>query len=113
MLFLHPLSGTLLLDLAIPLLDVQAIQYQRTPRGTQGLFGLDFAEADPGQGGLYRLDAVSEKGRDVIKPVPILKLDRPTAMACDEDGIFYVTILGRWPGDPASKPGQLLKISGF
>jgi len=112
-LFLHPLSGTLLLELAVPLLDLQAIQYQRTPRGTQGLFGLDLAEAEPSQGGLYRLDAVSEKGRDVIKPVPILKLDRPTAMACDEDGIFYVTILGRWPGDSASKPGQLLKISGF
>jgi hypothetical protein len=112
-LFVHPITGTLLLNLAVPLLDAQAIQYQRTPRGAQGLFALDLAEADPTQGGLYRLDAVSEKGRDVIKPAPVLKLDRPTAMTCDEDGVFYVTILGRWSGDPASKPGQLLKISGF
>lgn len=113
LLFVHPVTGTLLLNLAVPLYDTQAIQYQRTPRGAQGLFALDFAEADPSEGGLYRLDAVSEKGRDVIKPVPVLKLDRPTSLACDEDGVFYVTILGRWSGDPTSKPGQLLKVSGF
>ncbi len=113
LLFVHPISGALLLNLTIPLLDTQAIQYQRTPRGAMGLYALDLAESDPAQGGLYRLDAVSEKGRDVIKAVPILKLDQPTAMACDEDGVFYVTILGRWSGDPNSKPGQLLRISGF
>jgi len=113
LLFFHPVTGGLLLKLALPLLDTQAIQYQRTPRGTQGLYALDLAEAAPGQGGLYRLDAVNEKGRDAIKAVPILKLDQPTAMACDEDGVFYVTILGRWSGDPNSKPGQLLKITGF
>jgi len=113
LLFVHPISGALLLNMAMPLLDVQAIQYQRTPRGAMGLYALDLAEADPEQRGMYRLDAVSEKGRDVIRAVPILKLDQPTAMACDEDGVFYVTILGRWSGDPQSKPGQLLKISGF
>jgi hypothetical protein len=113
LLFLHPLTGTMLLKMPVPLHDIQAIQYQRTPRGAQGLFALDLAEADSSQGGLYRLDAVSEQGRDVIKAVPVLKLDRPTALACDEDGVFYVTILGRWTGNSASKPGQLLKITGF
>ena len=113
LLFMHPISGTQLLDLPVPLLDTQAIQYQRTPRGAMGLYALDLAESEPGEGGLYRLDAVSEKGRDAIKAVRILKLDQPTAMACDEDGNFYVTILGRWSGDPKSKPGQLLKISGL
>ncbi len=113
LLFVHPISGSLLLNLTVPLLDTQAIQYQRTPRGAQGLYALDLAESDPEQGGLFRLDAVSEQGRDIIQAAPVLKLDRPTAMACDEDGNFYVTILGRWSGDPKSKPGQLLKISGF
>lgn len=113
LLFMHPVTGSVLLKLPVPLLDTQAIQYQRTPRGTMGLYALDLAESDQGQGGLYRLDAVVEKGRDTIKAVPILKLDQPTAMACDEDGIFYVTILGKWSGDPNGKPGQLLKISGF
>jgi hypothetical protein len=113
LLFMHPVTGSLLLKLSVPLLDTQAIQYQRTPRGAMGLFALDLAEAEPEQGGLYRLDAVVEKGRDVIKSVPILTLDQPTAMACDEDGNFYVTILGRWSGDSMGKPGQLLRISGF
>ncbi len=113
LLFVHPVTGAMLLKLAVPLIDIQAIQYQSTPRGTLGLYALDLAKSDPGQGGLYRLDAVNEKGRDSIRAVPILKLDQPTAFACDEDGVFYVTILGKWSGDPSSKPGQLLKISGF
>lgn len=113
LLFMHPVTGSLLLDLPLPLFDTQALQYQRTPRGMLGLYALDLAEAEPGQGGLYRLDASTEKGRDSIKPVLILKLDQPTAFACDEDGNFYVTILGRWSGAPDSKPGQLLKISGL
>ncbi len=113
LLFMHPITGSLLLDLPLPLFDAQAILYQRTPRGVLGLYALDLAESETGQGGLYRLDAVTEKGRDAIKAVPILKLDQPTAIACDEDGNFYVTILGRWSGAPDSKPGQLLKISGL
>ncbi|MEM7457032.1 MAG: hypothetical protein AAF456_22005 [Planctomycetota bacterium] len=72
------------------------------------LFAVDMSLANPESAGLYKL--VSDGGSG-CKAELIIELDRPTALAFDQESNLYVTVLG--PADSEQPGGQLLKITGL
>ena len=97
-------TGEMLLNLQSGLHDISAVAYSK--RGQ--MYVLDYAWADPMQGGLFQVlkDTESETG---MRTKRILSLDKPTAMVFDADGALYVTVIGELAEDGNSK-GQLIKI---
>lgn len=97
-------SGNMLLNLKSGLHDICAVAYSK--RGQ--MYVLDYAWADPSQGGLFQVlkDTESETGMRTKK---LLSLDKPTAMVFDADGALYVTAIGELGEDGNSK-GMLIKI---
>jgi hypothetical protein len=65
---------------------------------------------DPHQGGVFRIDAVSETPAAKCNAVKIADVVRPTALAFGPDGALYVTAFGEL--DKEESPGVLLKITG-
>ncbi|MDX1962991.1 MAG: hypothetical protein SFX18_07550 [Pirellulales bacterium] len=108
--FYNPKDGKKLLSLPAHLHDITALAY--SPK-TKRLYALDFSGNDSQAGGLYRLDSAIENNQQVIKPLKITSLEKPTAMVFDPAGVLYVTVLGQG-GNPeqANKQGKLLKIVG-
>lgn len=96
-------SKEMLLNLKTGLHDISGIAY--SPR--KQLYVLDYAWADPTQGGLFQIleDKEAEEGIRVVK---IMSLDKPTAMAFDADGSLYLTVIGE--AEEANSKGKLLKI---
>jgi hypothetical protein len=99
-------SGRLLLNLSTELRDVTALAY--SPK-TGLLYALDFAWAQPDQGGLYRLDAVRVDGKQQCKATKLHSLTRPTAMAFNKAGELYITVLGATEQE-AEAAGSLLRL---
>jgi len=109
--FYNPSDGSLMLSLECDLHDVVALAY--SPREKPRMYALDFAWMDAPAGGLFRLDkTISEEGKQGCKPVPVLPLDKPTAMTFDKDGNLYVTVIGTAEEGAEEKPGKLLRIQG-
>lgn len=107
--FYRTTDGKMLMNLETGLFDITALAY--SPRGR--LYALDFAWMDDKEGGLYRLDkTLDENGKQGVKPVKVLSLDKPTAMAFAEDGTLYVTVIGTAEEGKDEKPGKLIKIKG-
>jgi sugar lactone lactonase YvrE len=108
--FYQASTGKMLLSLETGLLDITGLAF--SPRGR--LYAVDFAWADPAQGGLFRLDMDVRNSRQAIKPEKLEAFDRPTALVCPTEGTVYVTTLGNGMETPDSekKTGQLLKITG-
>lgn len=104
--FYGPRTGRLLLNLPTDLRDVTALAY--SPK-TGLLYALDFAWAQPDQGGLYRLDAVPVAGKQQCKATKIQSLTRPTAMAFNKAGDLYITVLGATEQE-AEAAGSLLRL---
>jgi hypothetical protein len=104
--FYHPKTGKLLLNLETGLYDIAGLGY--SPTGL--LYVVDFAWMSPGEGGLYRLDAVKSDAGQAIKATKIAALDKPTAICFGTDGSLYATVLGTAKAGDAAKPGKLLKI---
>ena len=110
--FYHAQNGRVLMQQKTGLDDVVGLAYSRNDR-TGRLYAVDAAWSNPKEGGLYRLDSVSQQdGTLVLKAVRILPVDRPSALAFDPDGVLYLTLFGPADENAAQKPGQLLKITG-
>lgn len=98
--FYDAASKEMLLNLKTNLHDITAVAY--SPRGQ--LYVLDYAWADPTQGGLFQIleDKSAESG---VRTKKITALDKATAMVFDADGALYITMIGE------EKKGQLVQIS--
>lgn len=96
-------STEMRLNLKTGLHDITAVAY--SPRNR--MYVLDYAWADPSQGGLFQIveDKESETGMRTKK---IMSLDKPTAMVFDADGSLYITVLGI--ATDGNSEGQLIKV---
>jgi hypothetical protein len=102
--FFNAKSGKLLMKLNAGLNDISGLAY--SPK-TGLLYAVDASWREPTAGGLYRLDAAFSEGKQSIHVIKISPLDRPTALAFDEEGTLYLTALGSQP-----KAGKLMKCAG-
>jgi len=102
-------TGKKLLNLETGLYDITSVAY--SPK-TKQLYALDFAWMSSGDGGLYRLDKSNADGKQGVKAVKVLALEKPTAMAFGKDGELYITVVGpKKDSENAPKEGALLKIA--
>ena len=101
--FYDAASKEMLLNVKTGLNDIAAVTYSK--RGQ--MYVLDYAWADPTQGGLFQVleDNNSETG---VRTKKITALDKPTAMAFDASGNLYVTVIG--VAADGNSQGQLIKI---
>lgn len=97
-------KGKKLANFETGLSDLAGLAY--SPRG--GLYTVDFAWAEPKEGGLFKLIAVRKDGKQTVKPKKIAGLDKPSALVFDSKGALYVTIFGTAEGD--KKGGKLLRF---
>jgi DNA-binding beta-propeller fold protein YncE len=110
--FYNPKSKKMLLNLETGLHDITAVAY--SPKGH--LYALDFGWGKPEDGGLYRLDAKTEDGQQVVEPKKITALKKPTALTFGADGAMYITIFNETEGDQEgadaakAKTGQVIKL---
>jgi len=104
--FYHAASGKRLLRLDAELYDIVGLAFSKFGL----LYAIDYAAADPSAGGLFRLDMDVRGGRQAIKAVKLLSLDRPVGLAIPSDRELYVTTFGRSDGANGGKTGRLLKI---
>jgi hypothetical protein len=111
--FVRPADGRVLLDLATGLYDLSCLTYGAyEPRSTAlALYALDLAWEQPGQGGLFRLDAALAEGRPTVSVVRMASLERPTAMAVAQDGSLYVAVLGPRDTQSDRNTGRLLRFA--
>jgi DNA-binding beta-propeller fold protein YncE len=103
--FYDPATGHLEKKLKTGLRDVLGIAY--SPR-TGNLYALDFSWAAPKEGGLFRLEVSSE----LVVPVRLATLERPTALAFAPNGTLYVSVMGSGAAEGKST-GQLLLFEGL
>lgn len=101
--FYDAATKEMLLNVKTGLHDIAAVAYSK--RGQ--MYVLDYAWADPTQGGLFQI-IEDEKAESGVRTKKITALDKPTAMAFDASGNLYVTILGE--AADANSKGQLIKI---
>lgn len=110
--FYNPKTKKMLLNLETGLHDIAGVSY--SPKGH--LYAVDFAWAKPEDAGLYRLDAKKEGGEQIIEPVKITALKKPSALAFGEDGSMYITVFGDTEGDQEGADekkqttGQLIRL---
>jgi DNA-binding beta-propeller fold protein YncE len=103
--FYDPANGSLKRKVKTGLLDVSGLAY--SPK-TGKLYATDFAWKNSGAGGLFEL----EISGDTAKTTRIVALERPSALAFDQEGRLYVTTFGSKPANQpkAPDPGQLLYL---
>jgi DNA-binding beta-propeller fold protein YncE len=99
-----PETGKLIKSLKTGLNDIAGLAY--SPK-TGKLYAVDFAWVDPTKGGLFRLDVEG----DTVKPVKLLSLDKPTALAFDHHGHLYIAAFGA--AKEGEKPtGSVIRVGG-
>ncbi len=103
--FLAPVSGTLLLQIAPGLFDLVGLAYSDSGQ----LYAVDFAWQQPEGGGVYRLDDARLEGRPACRAVKIASMIHPTSLAFDSKGAMLVTT---WGSLEKPKQGQIIKIIG-
>jgi hypothetical protein len=107
--FYNAASGKRLLKLDTGLFDIVGLASATTT--SELLYAVDFSAADPSAGGLFRLDMDVRDGRQAIKAVKLLPLDRPAGLVIASTRELYVTTFGGGKvADGDGKMGQLLKI---
>lgn len=104
--FYHAASGKRLLKLDTGLYDVVGLAFSKTGL----LYAIDHAASDPSAGGLFRLDMDVRGGRQAIRAVKLLPLDRPAGLVIASDRELFVTTMGGGNGPSGVKMGRLLKI---
>lgn len=99
-------KGKMLMNLETGLSDITGVAY--SPKGH--LYAVDFAWAEPTEGGLFRLDSEGKGKQQTLKAVKITGLEKPSALAFDKsDGSLYITIFGK--AEEGKKTGQLIKLA--
>jgi hypothetical protein len=95
-------SGELIASYETGLHDICGLAYDSTGR----LFAVDYAWVDPTQGGLFELTIDG----DYCEARKVIALDKPTAMAFEEDGDLYITCFGTAAEGDEELPGELWRI---
>jgi DNA-binding beta-propeller fold protein YncE len=87
--------------------DICAVAYG-PGRPNPQMYVLDYAWADPSQGGLFQIldDPESETG---MRAERIMTLNKPTAMAFNADGDLYITQIGEL--EDGNSKGQLILVT--
>jgi DNA-binding beta-propeller fold protein YncE len=83
--------------------DIAGVAY--SPK-TGKLYAVDFAWHDPSQGGLFELTVADGK----VTTKKIFSLDKPTALAFDENGHLFVATFGTAEDGAKQKPGKVFRI---
>ena len=73
------------------------------------LFAVDFCNARPNEGGLYKLVAT----REGCRAVKLAELPRPSSLAFSDTGDLYVTTVGRFVEGAEVSNGRVLRFTGF
>jgi DNA-binding beta-propeller fold protein YncE len=73
------------------------------------LYAVDFCQAKPNEGGLFKLVGT----REGCRAVRFAKLPRPSALAFDDNGDLYVTTVGRFVEGAQVSNGRLLRFKGL
>ncbi len=73
------------------------------------LFAVDFCQAKPNEGGLYKLVGT----REGCRAVRVATLPRPSALAFADNGDLYVTTVGRFVDGAQVSNGRLLRFKGL
>lgn len=98
-------TGEKLLSYETGLHDITALAFGRGE--IRQLYALDFAWNDVSQGGLHQIVRDEKDGKPAVKCIKLTSLMKPTAMAFDDDGMLYVTVIGE---SEDGTTGALLKI---
>jgi DNA-binding beta-propeller fold protein YncE len=101
--FYNPDDGKLTKSYKTGLSDIAGLAY--SPK-TGKLYATDFSWHDTSQGGLFEL-AIDG---DEVKATKIIGLDKPAAIAFDEQGNLYLTEFGTAQEDDTKLPGTLSMI---
>ena len=105
LLFFGP-EGDFLDSFKTGLNDIYALAYGPN----QGrLFALDFCNARPNEGGLYKLVGT----REGCRAVRLATIPRPSSMVFADTGDLYVTTVGRYVEGAQVSNGRLLRFTGL
>ena len=106
--FYSSTNGRKMLNVETKLHDIAGLAYSTL---TGRLYAVDFAWANPGQGGLFRVERTFEDSKQGCKAAKIASLDKPSALAFGLDGTLYVTEFGTAKDGSKEKSGRLLKFA--
>jgi hypothetical protein len=98
-----PKTGELKHNWETGLHDLTGLAYSPT---TGKLYATDFAWLNTSEGALYELIV---KG-DAVETRKVTSLDKPTAIAFDQRGNAYITVIGTPAEGSNEKPGQVIRI---
>jgi hypothetical protein len=65
---------------------------------------------DTKEGGLFQLDVKRSGKKLTVKATKIVSLDKPSAMAFNDEGALFVTIFGTAEEGSDKKPGQVVEV---
>jgi DNA-binding beta-propeller fold protein YncE len=99
-----PESGELEASYETGLSDIAGLAY--SPK-TGKLYAADFSWHDTSQGGLFELTVSGDK----CTAKKLYELDKPTALAFDDDGNLYITVFGTAEEGAKQKPGKVLRVT--
>jgi DNA-binding beta-propeller fold protein YncE len=98
-----PTTGELKHNWETGLNDITGLAYSPT---TSKLYATDFAWMNTAEGGLFELTIKDDK----VETRKVASLDKPTAIAFDQRGNAYITVLGTKAEGSEDKPGQVIRI---
>ncbi len=108
----NPETGEMIWNAETDRFDIAAVAFH-PESGT--LYCVDFGWMDPEQSGLYRLeiaDGADEKTKTVTSTL-IAKMDKPAAMAFNEEGQLYVVEFGTMKEGDTNHPGRMWRFDGL
>lgn len=102
--FYDPKSGELKAKYETGLSDIAGLAY--SPK-TGKLYAADFSWHDTSQGGLFELTVADGK----VTTKKLFDLDKPTALAFDENGNLYISTFGTAEEGAKQKPGKVFRVN--
>jgi len=101
--FYDAATGELKAKYETGLSDIAGVAY--SPR-TGKLYAVDFSWHDPSQGGLFELTVADGK----CTSKKLFSLDKPTALAFDENGHLFIATYGTAEEGSNRKPGKIYRV---